>query len=224
MKAPIPAPLALPPAALAALGRRMRREWRATAAAPAGAGAAAAGGLAIRPRDLAPHRPRRRRAAADGRLRAGRRDAGRRPEAATPGAGAPPSRRFAAALHSFAWLPDLLTQGEAGAREGLRLWLEWRRAVRSLRRLRLVGPGVGATGLPPRLRRRRPGAAGLRRRGRGLRRRAGAAGPPPAGRAGRSGPGGRARRGGRAGRRRAGRPGRRGPAARRPAAACVATH
>ena len=43
------------------------------------------------------------------------------------GARPPPSRRFAAALHAFGWLPDLLTQGEAGAREALRLWLEWRR-------------------------------------------------------------------------------------------------
>lgn len=38
-----------------------------------------------------------------------------------------PSKRFAEALHGFAWMPDLLAHGEAGAREGLRLALDWRR-------------------------------------------------------------------------------------------------
>jgi len=38
-----------------------------------------------------------------------------------------PSRRFAAWLHGFAWAPDLIAAGEGGARETLRLWLEWRR-------------------------------------------------------------------------------------------------
>ena len=37
-----------------------------------------------------------------------------------------PSRGFAEALHQFVWLRDLLTQGEAGAREALRLIEEWR--------------------------------------------------------------------------------------------------
>lgn len=37
-----------------------------------------------------------------------------------------PSRRFAVALHRFDWLPHLLTQGETGAREGLRLFIAWR--------------------------------------------------------------------------------------------------
>ncbi len=40
---------------------------------------------------------------------------------------ASPSRRFATALHSFEWLPDLLACGDAGAREALRLFLDWRR-------------------------------------------------------------------------------------------------
>jgi uncharacterized heparinase superfamily protein len=38
-----------------------------------------------------------------------------------------PSRGFALGLHRFAWLGDLLTQDEAGARQGLRLAMEWRR-------------------------------------------------------------------------------------------------
>ena len=38
-----------------------------------------------------------------------------------------PSRRFAVALHRMDWLGDLLSQGEPGARQGLRLVLDWRR-------------------------------------------------------------------------------------------------
>ena len=34
-----------------------------------------------------------------------------------------PTRAFAIALHQFAWLPSLMTQGEDGAREALRLFL-----------------------------------------------------------------------------------------------------
>ncbi|WP_374275138.1 heparinase II/III family protein [Brevundimonas sp.] len=36
-----------------------------------------------------------------------------------------PSRAFAQALHSFDWLPGLMSQGEAGARQGARLTLLW---------------------------------------------------------------------------------------------------
>jgi uncharacterized heparinase superfamily protein len=38
-----------------------------------------------------------------------------------------PSRRFALTLHRFDWMADLLSLGEPGAAEGLRLVLEWRR-------------------------------------------------------------------------------------------------
>ncbi len=37
-----------------------------------------------------------------------------------------PSRRFAVALHRFAWLPDLLAAGADGEREALRLFVTWR--------------------------------------------------------------------------------------------------
>ena len=37
-----------------------------------------------------------------------------------------PSRRFAAALHQFSWLPGLLATGAAGEREALRLFVTWR--------------------------------------------------------------------------------------------------
>jgi len=40
---------------------------------------------------------------------------------------ASPSRGFAEALHSFDWLPALMQEGEAGAREALRLTLAWGR-------------------------------------------------------------------------------------------------
>jgi uncharacterized heparinase superfamily protein len=36
-----------------------------------------------------------------------------------------PTRAFAVDLHAFAWLPSLMTQGERGAREALRLTLIW---------------------------------------------------------------------------------------------------
>lgn len=39
-----------------------------------------------------------------------------------------PDRRFAVALHRMGWLRDLVSLGEAGADEGLRLVLEWRRS------------------------------------------------------------------------------------------------
>src|ERR1700679_599378 len=129
-RAPLPAPLRLPPAAVAALGRRMRREWRATPLHGLMLGFPRTAGLAIRPRDA---RPADR--AAGARLLTGVFEvAGELPaepvQAASggdPWRRPPPSRRFAATLHGFGWLPDLLTQGEAGAREALRLWLEWRR-------------------------------------------------------------------------------------------------
>lgn len=38
-----------------------------------------------------------------------------------------PSKRFAVLLHRFDWMRDLLALGDAGAAEGLRLTLEWRR-------------------------------------------------------------------------------------------------
>lgn len=38
-----------------------------------------------------------------------------------------PSRAFAASLHQFNWLPDLIAAGPEGAAEALRLVLEWRR-------------------------------------------------------------------------------------------------
>jgi uncharacterized heparinase superfamily protein len=123
---PLPVPLRLPGALLAALGRRMRLEWRSTTPHRLALGLPRPNGLAIRPRDFRPADPAR-----GARILRGEFDwQGKVVEA---GAGGAPWRRagrargFAAALHGFDWLPDLLTQGEPGAQEGLRLWLDWRR-------------------------------------------------------------------------------------------------
>jgi len=43
-----------------------------------------------------------------------------------------PSRRFAVALHRFAWLPDLMAAGADGEREALRLFVTWRAEFETL--------------------------------------------------------------------------------------------
>ncbi|HEX3916103.1 MAG TPA: heparinase II/III family protein [Caulobacteraceae bacterium] len=83
--------------------------------------------LAIRPRDLRPADPAR-----GARLMAGEFHFGGEAIEAQAG-GDPwgrlaPSRHYAAQLHSFGWLRDLLALGDDGGREALRLWTEWRRA------------------------------------------------------------------------------------------------
>jgi uncharacterized heparinase superfamily protein len=122
---PLPAAVRVPFAALAAVGRQMQAEWRAGALHRLAISHPRPTGLAVRPRD-----PRPADAARGERLLAGRFTlAG---ETLDVGPGDPwgsgaPSRRFASALHGFVWTPDLMATGEAGARETLRLWLEWRR-------------------------------------------------------------------------------------------------
>jgi uncharacterized heparinase superfamily protein len=122
----LPAPIRLPFAAAAALGDQIRREWRASPPHRALLGWPRPDGLAIRPRDLRPGDPTR-----GARLLAGEFTLAGDTLQVAPGGDpwrqAAPSRSFAASLHGFAWMPDLLTQGEPGAREALRLWLEWRR-------------------------------------------------------------------------------------------------
>ena len=49
------------------------------------------------------------------------------PAGADPWRRPSPSRAFALALHRFAWLPSLMSVGEAGQREALRLTLAWDR-------------------------------------------------------------------------------------------------
>src|SRR6516164_3600817 len=83
-------------------------------------------GLAVLPRDARPATPE-----VGERLRLGLFHFGGATLETGPG-GDPwnrpaPSRRFAAWLHGFGWLGDLLSAEEAGADEALRLWLGWRR-------------------------------------------------------------------------------------------------
>jgi uncharacterized heparinase superfamily protein len=44
---------------------------------------------------------------------------------------ASPTRAFAIELHRFSWLPHLMTQGDDGAREAVRLFLLWQKTFRS---------------------------------------------------------------------------------------------
>jgi uncharacterized heparinase superfamily protein len=120
-----PESLRLPPDPLASLARQLRREWRAGPLHHFAIARPPTDGLAIRPRDLRPAD-----AAAGERLLAGEFSFGGERIAIGRGGDpwrcALPSRRFAVALHSFDWMRDLLAAGEAGQREALRLWLEWR--------------------------------------------------------------------------------------------------
>src|SRR5580704_13770789 len=106
-------PLRLPLEAAAALGRQVRREWRAGPFHRLAIDRPKTDGLAVRPRDPRPVDPR-----AGERLLAG--DFSFGGEQVQVGRGgdpwrrALPSRRFAAALHSFDWARDLIATGEAG--------------------------------------------------------------------------------------------------------------
>ncbi|HTN40712.1 MAG TPA: heparinase, partial [Asticcacaulis sp.] len=44
---------------------------------------------------------------------------------------ASPTRAFAIELHRFSWLPHLMTQGDEGAKEAVRLFLLWQKTFRS---------------------------------------------------------------------------------------------
>ena len=109
-----------------AAARRLAYEWRGVAAGSHRLQRARAPKLSATPRDFRPTDPEVGRALLGGRLRL----AGAELEIG-PG-GDPwdrpsPTRRFAVELHRFAFAPHLIACGEAGAREALRLFLEWRR-------------------------------------------------------------------------------------------------
>ena len=83
-------------------------------------------GMAASPRDLRPVEPERGR-----RILGGIFDLGGT-EMVVGQQGDPfdrpsPNRRFAVALHRMGWMGDLLATGDAGARVGLRLALDWKR-------------------------------------------------------------------------------------------------
>ena len=109
-----------------AVRRRLADEWRVTPVYEASIAGPRPTGLAARPRDLRPPRPELGRAVLEGRFPL----AGQVLEAGVggdPWAASAPGRRFAVALHRFEWLPSLMAEGDAGAREALRLGLGWRR-------------------------------------------------------------------------------------------------
>lgn len=110
----------------AALVRRPRQEWTGSALHRWTIGRPATEGFGAAPRDLRPADAEvGRKILAGAFVLAGdtlatgpRGDPWDRPS---------PSRRFAVALHRFAWAPGLLAAGPEGAAEALRLTLEWRR-------------------------------------------------------------------------------------------------
>ena len=116
----------LVPALAQAIRRQAVREWTGTPMHRWLLARPRPEGLAARPKDPRPTNPEAGRRLLEGRfvfggatLEAGvRGDPWDRPS---------PSRRFAAQLHRFDWMGDLLATGQAGAAEGLRLTLDWSR-------------------------------------------------------------------------------------------------
>lgn len=93
-----------------------------TLGAPLGGGKVTA--FAATPRDFRPHDPAPGRNVLAGRFML----AGASMEVEPPSDPwnrPSPSRPFAVELHAFAWLPGLMSQGDRGAREALRLTLAW---------------------------------------------------------------------------------------------------
>jgi len=122
---PLSEALRQPLEAVTSLGRQLQREWRAGPVHQLAIARPKTDGLSIRPRDFRPAD-----AGAGARLFGGDFSFGGERLALGP-SGDPwrralPSRRFAAALHSFDWMRELIAVGEAGQRDALRLWLEWR--------------------------------------------------------------------------------------------------
>ena len=115
-------------AAAAGIGlqRQWRREWYGTPLHLWLLDQPGAEGFAIAPRDPRPASPAAGKAMLAGGF-ALEDEVLRLPLAGDPWNQPSPSRRFAARLHRFGWLRDLLGAGEPGVREGLRLTLEWRR-------------------------------------------------------------------------------------------------
>ncbi|HYG25784.1 MAG TPA: heparinase II/III family protein [Caulobacteraceae bacterium] len=118
--------LELTQGAAAALKRRLEGEWFGTAPHRLTLGGRRAQGFSAHPHDLRPASGERGRellggvfAFAGSTLKVGANgDPFDRPS---------PSRRFAAALHGFEWLRDLLVLGDEGVRPAIRLYTDWRR-------------------------------------------------------------------------------------------------
>jgi uncharacterized heparinase superfamily protein len=117
-------------ALLALTLRRADAEWCALTARPLMSGLTAMATpqtrLIAMPRDFRPADPGAAQALLGGVLRFGGEALPLAPDG-DPFDGPSPSAEFAEALHGFDFLRDLIGAGEAGAREGLRLFLLWRR-------------------------------------------------------------------------------------------------
>ncbi len=125
--APAAPPSLVLAAAAQAVRRRLADEWRGLGAGRRRPNRTRSLKLIATPRDFRPTDPEHGKAIIAGRIPL----AGAELEVG-PG-GDPwdrpsPTRRFAVELHRFAFLPDLAACGAPGAREGLRLFLDWRRA------------------------------------------------------------------------------------------------
>jgi uncharacterized heparinase superfamily protein len=110
----------------AALRNQVAREWQGSPPHLSGLERPKAEGWAAAPRDARPVDPIMAGAILGGVFPlAGETLAV--PAGADPWSRAGPGRAFALALHRFTWLPSLMSVGEAGQREALRLTLAWNR-------------------------------------------------------------------------------------------------
>ncbi|MES2035047.1 MAG: heparinase II/III family protein [Pseudomonadota bacterium] len=116
--------------ALQAAGESVRRlaerEWFGTPFHGLTISRPRAEGLAANPRDLRPIEPERGRKILAGLVELAGSQMVIGPQG-DPFDRTSPSRRFAIALHRMDWMADLLSTGDAGARTGLRLTLDWSR-------------------------------------------------------------------------------------------------
>ncbi|MGC1301587.1 MAG: heparinase, partial [Caulobacteraceae bacterium] len=121
-----PLPLVLAGAA-ETVWRRLADEWRTLGVGRRGPARTRSLKLIATPRDFRPTDPEHGRTVIAGRFpMAGvEMDVG---PGGDPWDRPSPTRRFAVELHRFAFLPDLAACGAPGAKEGLRLFLDWRRA------------------------------------------------------------------------------------------------
>ena len=110
---------------LVAARRRVANEWSAGRLYRLSLNGPRVSGFVAGPRDFRPADPDRGRQVLAGRFAWSAAVMEIEP-AGDPWDRPSPSRLFAARLHRFDWAPDLLSIGEAGSRELLRLFLAWR--------------------------------------------------------------------------------------------------
>lgn len=108
------------------LTRQVRAEWSATPMGRATLGRPKASGFRAAPRDPRPLDPARGRALSEGVFTLGGESLAVGPDG-DPWNRPSPSQAFAARLHGFDWLGDLVAVGEPGARQGLKLVFDWKR-------------------------------------------------------------------------------------------------